>query len=238
MSSRFQSQGRGLTLNLIADSVAAHLRLLSKEGAPGFECSDQTKAILKRSWGCPPESLGDIRARAAKCDLCSLSKNRSVSVFGQGDENADIVFVGSAPGRIEEEKGAPFSGKAGELLTKIIQGMGLAREDVYICNLVKCRISEDAPLDASHIHACSEILKRQIASISPKYICALGEAPSRALTGSRAPLGLLRGRVHEYCGIPVMPTHDPGELLEDPQKKRPLWMDMKAIMSALKLGDR
>ncbi len=233
MSANSSSESGRLDIGVLAGSLANHLRLLSQEGCPGFDCSKKTLDILKREWGCPPENLQQVSAGLDQCQLCTLSGSRKQVVFGEGAESADIVFVGAGPGEAEDETGKPFAGKAGELLTNIIQAMGLAREDVYLCNLVKCRVPDGRSPQSDEITACSLILKRQLLSISPKFICALGEIPARALTGQATPLNLLRGRVHKYFGMPVMPTYDPGDLLLFPEKKRAVWQDMQTIMRAI-----
>lgn len=221
-----------LSLPELADSVAKHLRLLSDDGCLGFDCSKKTTQILERGWG--RETLPQIRAVLDKCEQCSLHDKGGRKVFGQGDKHADIVFVGLAPGREEELCGKPFMGEAGDLLTNIIGAMGLTRESVYICNVVKCRVEQGQKPGPDQIKACAPFLKRQIAAIRPKVIFTLGEVPASVLLGDKFPVSQLREKIHMFSGIRVMPMYHPDELLHFPEKKRAAWQDMKAIMRALK----
>jgi DNA polymerase len=165
-----------------------------------------------------------------------LSGGRSHIVFGTGDPQADLVFVGEGPGFEEDRQGAPFVGSAGRLLTKIIQAMGLTRETVYICNVIKCRPPGNRNPLPGEIEQCFPFLKRQLEGIQPRVICALGSVAAKVLLGTDAPISRLRGRFHDYQGVPLMPTYHPAYLLRNPEKKREVWEDMKRIMARLK-GD-
>ncbi len=179
------------------------------------------------------ETVAQIRLELGGCQRCQLGGTRTNLVFGAGNEKSEIVFVGEAPGRDEDLKGEPFVGEAGQLLTKIIQAMGLAREDVYICNVLKCRPPNNRNPQPEEIEACQPILLRQLQAISPKIIIALGTFAAQTLLRTRAPISQLRGRIHDYHGIPLMPTFHPAFLLRNPGKKREVWEDMKQVLKLL-----
>ena len=154
-------------------------------------------------------------------------------MFGEGSPNAQVVFVGEGPGFDEDKCGQPFVGAAGQLLTKIIAAMGLTRETVYIGNIVKCRPPNNRNPEAEEIRQCLPFLKRQLAAINPRVICALGSVAARALLETGTPISRLRGRFYEFSGIPVMPTFHPAYLLRNPEKKREVWEDVQQIMKLL-----
>ncbi len=147
---------------------------------------------------------------------------------------ADLVFVGEAPGADEDAQGRPFVGRAGQLLTKIIEAMGLKREDVYICNILKCRPPGNRNPQPEEIAACEPFLIRQLEAIRPRVICALGTFAAHTLLKSEAPITVLRGRFHTYQGIPLMPTYHPAYLLRNPEAKKLVWEDVQMIMKALR----
>jgi uracil-DNA glycosylase family 4 len=179
------------------------------------------------------ESLEDIRRELGDCRRCPLGETRTNLVFGVGNENADIAFVGEAPGRDEDLRGEPFVGEAGQLLTKIVLAMGLAREDVYICNVLKCRPPNNRNPQPDEIESCEPFLLRQLQAISPKVIVALGTFAAQTLLRTREPISRLRGRFHDYHGIPLMPTFHPAYLLRNPAMKREVWDDMKTVLKKL-----
>jgi DNA polymerase len=179
------------------------------------------------------ETVEEIRLELGDCQRCQLGSTRTTLVFGVGNEKSEIVFVGEAPGRDEDLKGEPFVGEAGQLLTKIIQAMGLAREDVYICNVLKCRPPNNRNPQTEEIEACQPFLLRQLQAISPKIIIALGTFAAQTLLQTRAPISQLRGQIHDYHGIPLMPTFHPAFLLRNPGKKREVWEDMKQVLKLL-----
>jgi DNA polymerase len=156
-------------------------------------------------------------------------------VFGAGDPGARVVFVGEAPGRDEDLQGEPFVGKAGHQLTRIIAAMGLARDKVYICNVLKCRPPGNRDPLPAEIAMCQPFLDRQLEIIRPKVICALGSFAARTLLNSDSGISRLRGRFHDLNGIPVMPTYHPSYLLRNPQAKREVWEDIQKIMELLGL---
>ncbi len=167
------------------------------------------------------------------CQKCSLGKMRTNSVFGSGNINAKLMFVGEAPGRDEDMQGMPFVGEAGMLLTKIIEAMGIKREDVYICNILKCRPPQNRNPLPEEISMCIDYLYAQIDMIKPKIICGLGKFASQTLLETEAPISKLRGSWHEYRGIKFMPTYHPAYLLRNPGDKKLVWEDMKKIMNEL-----
>lgn len=177
--------------------------------------------------------LEELKKEVLRCRGCPLHKTRLNVVFGSGSPDAHLVFVGEAPGQDEDIQGLPFVGRAGQLLTKIIEAMGLKREDVYIANILKCRPPNNrAPLPAE-ILACSDNVRRQIGIINPKAICTLGKFASQTLLKTETPISALRGHFHEYNGIKVMPTYHPAYLLRNPHDKKLVWADMKQIMKVL-----
>jgi DNA polymerase len=180
------------------------------------------------------ELLQKLREEIGDCQRCKLGKTRTNLVFGVGNPNARIVFVGEGPGRDEDIKGEPFVGRAGQLLTDIItKGMKMGREDVYICNVVKCRPPENRNPAPDEIAACEPFLMRQLEIIRPEMIVALGTFAAQTLLKTDLPISQLRGRFHDYHGIKVMPTYHPAYLLRNPDKKRETWEDIKMVMAEL-----
>jgi uracil-DNA glycosylase len=177
--------------------------------------------------------LNEICRGMTNCHLCTLGKTRLNLVFGAGNSNAQIVFVGEAPGADEDEQGLPFVGRAGQLLTKIIEAMGIKRSDVYICNILKCRPPQNRNPLPEEISACEPFLKRQLKAISPQIICALGTFAAKTLLKTEVPISVLRGRFHSYEGIKLMPTYHPAYLLRNPSAKKLVWEDVQKIMQEL-----
>ena len=174
-------------------------------------------------------------AEIADCQRCPLGASRRKLVFGVGNPNADIVFVGEAPGEDEDRAGEPFVGRAGQLLTRIINAMGLAREDIYICNVLKCRPPGNRDPLPDEVAACEPNLLRQLGVIKPKAIVALGRFACISLFGEPFSITRERGHWREYDGIPAMPTFHPSYLLRKPEAKREVWDDMKEVMRRLEL---
>ena len=179
------------------------------------------------------EQLKKVCQEMANCQLCQLAKTRHNLVFGDGNPNAQIIFVGEAPGADEDEQGLPFVGRAGQLLTKIIEAMGIKRKDVYICNILKCRPPGNRNPLPDEISLCEPFLKKQLQAISPKVICALGTFAAQTLLKTDVPITLLRGRFHTYNGIKLMPTYHPAYLLRNPSAKKPVWEDVQMIMKEI-----
>jgi uracil-DNA glycosylase, family 4 len=174
--------------------------------------------------------LEKIYREMKTCHLCPLGKTRRNLVFGAGNPSARIVFVGEAPGADEDEQGLPFVGRAGQLLTKIIEAMGLKRKDVYICNILKCRPPGNRNPLPNEIGLCEPFLKKQLQVISPQVICALGTFAAQTLLQTDIPISALRGRFHSYEGIKLMPTYHPAYLLRNPSAKKLVWEDVQMIM--------
>lgn len=168
-----------------------------------------------------------LKGEVLKCNNCSLRENCRNVVFGSGNPCAELVFVGEAPGYEEDIQGLPFVGRAGQLLTKIIEAIGYKRKDVFICNVLKCRPPENRSPLPSEIFACQEHLIKQLNIIKPKLICALGKFAAQTLLKTETPISALRGKFYDYHGIKLIPTFHPAYLLRNPQDKRLVWEDMK-----------
>ena len=182
----------------------------------------------------PAKALAEIRKDLGDCRRCPLHETRNKLVFGAGDPNADLMFVGEAPGGDEDRQGEPFVGRAGQLLTKIIAAIGKKRDQVYIANILKCRPPGNRNPESSEIAVCSPFLDRQIEAIQPKVICALGTFAAQTMLKTRTPIGRLRGQAHPYNGSSLLvPTFHPAYLLRSPGKKRETWEDMQMIMKLL-----
>jgi uracil-DNA glycosylase family 4 len=183
------------------------------------------------------EGLNVVRADLGDCTRCKLAKTRTNIVFGVGDPNADLVFVGEAPGGDEDRQGEPFVGLAGQLLTKMIGAMGFRRDEVYICNVIKCRPPSNRNPEPDEVASCEPFLKGQLGAIKPRMIVTLGKFASQSICRETTPITRLRGNFRSYEGIPVMPTYHPAYLLRTPEAKREAWADLQAVLAALaKLG--
>jgi DNA polymerase len=180
--------------------------------------------------------LAALAATAAACTRCRLAEGRSQVVFGTGNPQAELMFVGEGPGAEEDRQGLPFVGPAGELLTKIIQAIGLERAEVYIANVVKCRPPGNRDPQPDEVAACRGYLERQIELVRPKLLVALGKVAAQALLGTEGPIGQLRGRWHSVQGIPTMVTYHPAALLRNAALKRPTWEDMQQVRDRLRGG--
>ena len=174
-----------------------------------------------------------LRDEIGDCQRCKLAPSRTNLVYGVGNPDADLVFVGEAPGADEDAQGEPFVGKAGQLLTKMIEAMGYSRADVYICNVLKCRPPGNRNPEPDEVASCEPFLKRQLAAIRPRMIVALGKFAAQCLLRDDTPITRLRGGFRSYEGIPLMPTLHPAYLLRDPSKKKLAWDDLKAVNAAL-----
>jgi uracil-DNA glycosylase family 4 len=177
--------------------------------------------------------LEDIRLELGDCRRCDLNRTRKNLVFGEGSPEAELVFVGEAPGENEDIQGKPFVGRAGQLLTRIIEAMGLKRSDVYICNILKCRPPENRNPRPEEIQICEPFLIQQLQAIRPKVICAMGTFAAKTLLNTEMPISKLRGSFHTYQGIGLMPTYHPAYLLRNPAGKKQVWSDMQMIMELL-----
>ena len=177
--------------------------------------------------------LDAIRADIGDCQRCKLAPTRTHIVFGSGNPDAELVFVGEAPGYDEDQQGLPFVGRAGQLLTRIIESIGIKREDVYICNVLKCRPPDNRNPEPDEVAACNPFLKRQLAAIRPKVVCCLGTFAAQNVLQTAASISRLRGKFFDMDGIRVIATFHPAYLLRSPEKKREVWDDMKQIRAEL-----
>lgn len=180
-------------------------------------------------------ALDELRAEIGDCQRCRLAQNRNKIVFGEGSPAARLVFAGEGPGRDEDSSGRPFVGRAGKLLDRIIAAMGFSREEVYICNVVKCRPPNNRTPEDGEMRTCGQFLEKQLQIVHPRHILCLGGTAARYLLGTEQPMGKLRGRFfdHPATGARIMPTYHPAYLLRNEDAKRPVWEDVKRVMSEM-----
>ena len=228
------------------DQLRKHLRFAAELGVagisrdPAWRKKGDGSRFLNADppvpfFGSPAEALVAVRTDIGDCTRCKLHKmGRTQVVFGVGSPEADLMFVGEAPGADEDVQGIPFVGRAGQLLTKIIEAIGLKRDDVYIANVIKCRPPQNRNPEADEVDTCEPFLFRQIDIIKPKVIVALGTFAARALLRTLDPISRLRGRVYDYRGAKLIPTFHPAYLLRNPASKREVWEDMKVVRELLK----
>lgn len=177
--------------------------------------------------------LQSIRDEIGDCQRCKLARTRTNIVFGSGNPNAELVFVGEAPGFEEDQQGLPFVGRAGQLLTKIIESISLKREDVYICNVLKCRPPDNRNPEPDEVMTCNPFLRKQLGVIRPKVVCCLGTFAAQTVMQTTSSISKLRGKFYDIDGIRVIATFHPAYLLRSPDKKREVWEDMKQIRAEL-----
>src|SRR6266566_175496 len=178
-------------------------------------------------------TLESIRAEIGDCQRCKLAPTRTNIVFGSGNPEAELVFVGEAPGFDEDQQGLPFVGRAGQLLTKIIESINFKREEVYICNVLKCRPPDNRNPAPDEVTSCNPFLRKQLAAIRPKIVCCLGTFAAQTVLQTAAPISRLRGKFVDMDGMRVIATFHPAYLLRSPEKKREVWEDMKQIRAEL-----
>lgn len=186
----------------------------------------------------PPSrpGLAELNERVKDCQRCPLAKSRKNLVFGEGNPQAELLFVGEAPGADEDLQGRPFVGRAGQLLTRMIEAIGLSREKVYIGNILKCRPPGNRDPLPSEVALCRPYLDQQMEMIDPKVICALGRIAAQTLLDTSRSLGELRGLVHPFRGRKLLVTYHPAALLRNPHLKRPAWDDLKLLRAQLERG--
>jgi uracil-DNA glycosylase len=211
----------------------------SDSSAPGFSRAADSGTPLSGAeaplYTSPTDALTAVRADIGDCVRCKLhAQGRRQIVFGVGNPEADLMFVGEAPGADEDIQGLPFVGRAGQLLTKIIEAIDLRREDVYIANVIKCRPPGNRNPEQDEVDTCEPFLFQQIDIIKPKVIVALGTFAARTLLRTLDPISRLRGRVYEYRGAKLIPTFHPAFLLRNPAAKREVWEDMKVVRTLLR----
>jgi len=185
-------------------------------------------AITSEPWG-KAETLHDLHDAICSCVKCPLGHTRTNFVFGTGNPSATLMVIGEAPGADEDAQGEPFVGRAGQLLNKILEAIHFKREEVYICNILKCRPPGNRKPLAEEVDLCIPYLRKQIALVRPKVILALGLTAAENLLGTTESLGRLRGRILQYEGTPLMVTYHPAALLRNPNWKRPTWEDVQAV---------
>ena len=201
-----------------------------EDGFPAAHPRPESKAAN------PIEALKIIREDLGDCTRCVLHKQgRKQIVFGVGNPNADLMFIGEAPGADEDIQGEPFVGRAGQLLNNMIRAMGIQREDVYIANIIKCRPPNNRTPERDECETCSPFLMRQIAAIKPKAIVALGAVAAKTLLAINAPMSEFRGRWYDYRGTKLAVTYHPAFLLRDPRQKKEAWKDLQMVMKELRL---
>jgi DNA polymerase len=200
---------------------------------PSLRPAAAARAYSLNDKGCGSQALLAIRQELGECTRCKLAGGRTTLVFGTGNPRAELVFVGEGPGADEDQQGEPFVGKAGQLLTRMIEAMGFKREQVYIANVVKCRPPGNRNPEPDEIEACEPFLRRQLEVIGPKVIVALGKFAAQTLLHSDVPITRLRGTWSSYQGVKLMPTFHPAYLLRSPDEKKRAWADLQLVMAEL-----
>jgi DNA polymerase len=240
----------------VRSSIADHLRLCAQFGVDGVSrdpdwrrrsgdvpCAAQpVEAVAGLQPGqaaAPPgDTLDVVRTDLGDCTRCKLhALGRSQIVFGVGNPAASLMFIGEAPGHDEDVQGIPFVGRAGQLLTRIIEAIGLRREEVYIANLIKCRPPENRNPEPDEVASCEPFLIRQVLAIKPRVIVALGTFAAQTLLRTKDPISRLRGHVYKYGTATLIPTFHPAYLLRSPERKRDVWEDMKKVRDLLQRAD-
>lgn len=226
----FQGKG-GLTA---AAGAARPLPTAIPQTAPVPAIESQPPTAISQPPRSSDDSLPLIAAEIARCRACGLCETRTNTVPGEGSATAELVFVGEGPGADEDAQGRPFVGAAGQLLTKMIEAMGFRRDEVYICNVVKCRPPGNRTPEPGEVEACIGYLHRQLAVLRPKVICTLGNTPLRALMrNDKLGITRLRGQRMDWNGTPLIPTFHPAYLLRNPEGKKPCWDDLKQVLAVL-----
>ncbi len=235
MTESVQAYNDGSTrlLSEITEDFKGYLQYVKGLGYAGVALSENSLRILD-NWNkeAMAETLDMIRKDLGTCQRCKLHVGRRHIVFGAGNPRAKLVLVGEAPGYEEDVQGQPFVGQAGQLLTRILGAIGLTRDDVYICNIIKCRPPGNRNPEPDEIAACIPFLRRQLGAIRPRLICALGTFAAQTLLGTDTPISRLRGHFHTYEGVHLLPTYHPAFLLRNPSKKRDAWEDMQKLQRA------
>jgi DNA polymerase len=234
---------------LPADPSRSEEAAIAEEETKGAAVSREGEATRDRATGIGETSregkrtkadrLGELAERVAACRRCALAERRTQTVFGVGDPDSPVMFIGEAPGREEDRRGEPFVGQAGKLLDRILEAAGFGRSRVYIANVLKCRPPENRDPTEEEVRECEVFLAAQIDILRPKLICALGRIAGQWLLHTKAPLSALRLGTHEFRGVPVVVTYHPAALLRNPKFKRPTWEDflkMRELLEELAPG--
>lgn len=221
--------------NKIRDSVLFHLSQFQEHGLahtlPQNDPVENSVDIQGK-----PEDINDLNSLQTHlegCTRCKLCEKRKTIVFGEGNPKAQIMFIGEGPGADEDDQGRPFVGKAGQLLTKIIEAMGLSRDEVYIANVVKCRPPGNRNPEPEEIASCMPFLQKQIEFVQPQFILCLGKFAAQTVLETHMPISKIRGQFFEKNGIQIMPVFHPAYLLRNPSMKRVMWEDCKKVMSLI-----
>ena len=212
---------------LLSDEAVDSKKHISTEFAPTEVASIEAVASELQSM---PTDLAGLRAAASICTACELSSARNQVVFGIGAQHPDVLFIGEAPGEQEDIQGEPFVGRAGQLLNQMLAAVQWSRDNVYIMNVIKCRPPKNRDPKQEEVQACSRWFDAQWELLQPKVICLLGRVAAQRVLGSDAPLSALRGRWHEYRGVPVWVTYHPAYLLRSPVSKARAWQDMRELL--------
>ncbi|HMC22887.1 MAG TPA: uracil-DNA glycosylase [Thermoanaerobaculia bacterium] len=212
----------------MTEDLFREIELLREFGFTHFDIGGQRAA-----GGGQGDLLQQLEQIVIACEQCRLSKSRTQVVYGVGNPNADLMFIGEAPGRDEDIQGEPFVGRAGQLLTDIIKAMKLTRDNVYIANVIKCRPPENRNPELDELESCRPYIRRQVEIIQPRVIVTLGRFALQSLTEKSYAISSVRGQWLEYNGIKVMPTYHPAYLLRTPSAKKEVWADMKKVMTEL-----
>ena len=219
------------------DALTAHMEFFQELGAEGFSREPAWRFRGERPASptepTTPRTLEQVRGELGDCTRCKLHQGRTTLVFGVGRPDADLMFVGEAPGRDEDQQGEPFVGPAGQLLTKIIEAIGLTRGQVYIANVIKCRPPQNRNPELDEVQTCAPFLFQQMDVIRPRVVVALGAFAVRTLLRSEQSISRLRGQVFDYRGAKLVPTFHPAFLLRSPDRKRDVWQDMKKVRALL-----
>jgi uracil-DNA glycosylase family 4 len=206
--------------------LKSYLEYLKGMGISSLPTSEGNSKKTSRS---EIPTLAEVQKELGDCQRCKLHRTRRTIVFGEGNEKSSLMFIGEGPGYDEDVQGRPFVGKAGQLLTKILQSINLSREEVYIANIIKCRPPQNRNPEPDEIQSCNPFLMKQIRVIQPKIICALGTFSAQTLLKTDTKITALRGKLFDLEGIKVIPTYHPAFLLRNPERKREVWEDMKKI---------
>ena len=217
------------------DDLKSYLEYLKGMGIVSLPTSEMISNKIIRE---EKLTLKELRKELGDCKRCKLHRTRRTIVFGEGNEKATLMFIGEGPGYDEDVQGKPFVGRAGQLLTKIIESVNLSREEVYITNIIKCRPPQNRNPESDEIQSCHPFLMKQISVIQPKIICALGTFSAQTLLKTDTKITALRGKVYDLEGTKVIPTYHPAFLLRNPEKKREVWEDMKKIVELLSNNDK
>ena len=233
-------------LKELIDLTKQYINVLRKEGVSEITASTDcgtngekaggviTENFVAKNKNSNIKSLEQFKEEIQNCKKCHLAKTRTKFVFGEGDPNSELIFIGEAPGHDEDKQGRPFVGRAGQLLTKIIEAMKMKRQDVYICNLLKCRPPENRAPQPDEIALCKPYLDNQLSLLkNKKIICCLGLYSAQNLLGVDLSMKEMRGNWYEYKGTKVIVTYHPAYLLRSPNEKNKVWNDMKKVMACL-----